>query len=267
MAYVNPTILEEDWGDLVGWVDGDTNGGVSEIDPAGQLHLDLRAVSSTGQANRGKDIGTIDTGDYYIEYKFKGNPWDGHATASVNRGIGINVQAGTNWLIPRIMNGHTDGDGIWVYDGATYNKVLAKTWDNEWHTIVFYVHNSQTDVDIWVDKHPSETADVTDADCSHAKVTDGLVGVTGYGSTDGDGEYHIDYLYIGEELLPQAYTMTVTVGAFVLTGIDAGLGKSYEIVTNVGTFILTGIDAILEAFIQWINATKHNVDVTNQSKS
>jgi len=198
--YINPNILEEDWDALGSWTDGDINGAVSSISPAGQLYLDCRAMTAIGWAERLKDIGTIGTGNYYIEIRFKGDVWDYYD--AINRGIRMVPQAGINQVFMYIGNGFVDGDGIRVYDGAAFNLVYEHTWDTNWHTIVFFVHNNQTDMDIWVDKDPrTEGADVTDADCSYATETDGLISVRGNGNPDGNGEYHTDYIYIGDEVL------------------------------------------------------------------
>jgi len=201
MPYIIPNILKEDWDALVGWTDYDRNGGVSLIDPAGQLYLDLRALTVDGKAHRQKVFGTIGTGNYYSEIRLKSDVWDGGGE-DTNDGMNHFTGGETNSLYVRIANGCSDGDGVWVFDGSSWNKVLVKTWDNNWHTIVFYVHNNQTDVDIWIDKDPSETADVIDADCSWYYATaDGQAGVEAYGSEAGEGEYHQDYLYVGTGLV------------------------------------------------------------------
>jgi len=232
MAYINPDLLQEDWDALGTWDDGDAGGGVSDISPAGQLYLDCRAVDPTGRAYRSKDFGTIGTGDYYIELRFSGDVWDNTADISES-GIQLNVQAETKQLLTYIGN-DLDGstDGIWVMDsGGTKTKVLTKTWDTSFHVITFFVHNSQTDVDIWIDTDPAtEAADVTDADCSHATATDGFTAISGRGSAAGNGEYHIDYLYVGTRMI---YTMAVTVGEIALTGIA-------NILTSARTLICSG---------------------------
>ena len=201
MSYVNPNIFEVDFANLTDWTDGDANGAVSEIDPAGQLHLDCTSMSADGWAVRSKDLGTVGTGNYYVEIKFKGDVWGGRAGNAF--GIYIKTSGETCLSLPRIGNGFVtpEGDGIIVIDStATFNLVYEHTWDNDWHTVVFYVHNSQTDMDIWIDKDPSETADVTDADCSYPTVEDGLIQVKADGELAGNGEYHIDYMYIGDAL-------------------------------------------------------------------
>jgi len=203
MSYIDPDISRIEWDNLTGWIDGDTNGAVSQIDPGGQLSYDLRGATSGATAARWKDIGTIGSGDYYCEIRFIGNPWDGR---DVNyRGIRVLIDAGTQRLYIHIANDRSAaGDGIWVNDGASDVKVLTKTWDNNWHTIVLFIHNNQTDCDIWVDKDPeTESADVTDADCSDETVeADGFVALYGEGSPDGNGEYHIGFTYLGSTLKP-----------------------------------------------------------------
>jgi len=199
--YVNPNLIEEDFANLTGWTDSDSNGAVSEIDPAGQLHLDCRDIpSGVGYGKRSKDIGTIGDGDYYAELKFEGDVWD--AAGGTANGIRVSINAATNFLQATIRGDSSGNNGIYLYDGATEPKIYSHDWDNDWHTIVFYVHNSQTDVDIWIDKDPAtEAADVTDADCSAgAWAADGFTDLYGYGSEAGNGEYHIDYIYVGDAL-------------------------------------------------------------------
>ena len=187
-------LLEEDWDALGTWADGDTNGAVSSISPAGELYLDCRAMSALGVARRSKDIGTIGTGDYTIYMRFKGDTWDGNQSTNTD-GIKLYIQAGDQAIVVIIGN-QVDGsnDGIWVYDGGAYNRVVTKTWDGNFHTIRLDVHNSQTDVDIYIDDEESPSA--TDADCSFATTTDGATQLTGYGTIAGNGEYHIDYVKI-----------------------------------------------------------------------
>ena len=194
MAFCTWTLLNELWDALGTWSDEDNNGAVSSISPAGQLYYDCRAMSALGSAKRSKDIGTIGTGDYTAYIRFKGDVWDGNQSTNTD-GIKLYIQAGDQALVVIIGN-QVDGtnNGIWVYDGAAYNRVVTKTWDNGWHTIRLDVHNSQTDVDIYVDDE--ESPSVTDADCSLATGVDGVVTLWGYGTVAGNGEYHIDYIKI-----------------------------------------------------------------------
>ncbi len=205
MAYINPNILQEDWDALGTWADQDTADGVSSISPAGQLYLDDRALTGNGKAQRGKDLGTIGTGDYYIELRFKGDVWDGTGSVT-DSGIQLTVSAGTNRAQIHIGN-QMDGsnDGIWIVGSGGRIRIDTTTWDNNFHTIVFFIHNSQTDVDIWIDKDPSGAADYTDVDIDDAGGSDGEVFLSGRGTVAGDGEYHIDYTYIGTKLGSPSY--------------------------------------------------------------
>ncbi len=199
MTICDWTLLEELWDAMGTWADGDAAGAVSSISPAGQLYLDCRANDNPGAAKRSKDIGTIGNGDYTIYIRFKGDVWDGNQDLA-NDGFKLWIEAGTNAFICIIGN-QADGstDGIWVFDGVGYNKVVTKTWDNGWHTIRIDVHNSQTDADIYIDDESSPSA--TDADCSYATPTgDGNVLLHGYGTVAGNGEYHIDYTKINAGL-------------------------------------------------------------------
>lgn len=203
MAYVNPDILEEDWDNFTGWNDKDTNGGVSEIDPAGQYHADFSGATGNADAERDKDIGAIGSDDYYIEMRFIGDAWDGFGDSN-QYGIDVRIQAATRQIIFIIANDMLgNNDGIATYSGG-YAMRVTKTWDNNWHNVVFKVHTSQTKCDIWIDKDPrTEEADYTDVPCDYNPgADDGLVAIIPRGSVAIKGEYHIDHLYIGSELLP-----------------------------------------------------------------
>ena len=196
MAECTWGLLEQDWDSTTGWTDGDSNGGVSSISPAGQLYLNCKSLTSAGEAMRYKDIGSIS--DNYTSYiKFKGDTWDKKSNSWTGIALLINGGSYDCWVV--IGNNHgsggADGDGIWINNGDSWVKVVTKTWDNDWHTIRFDVHNSQTDVDVYVDDESSPSA--TDADCSYDTGWDnGLVYIYGLGSVAGNGEYHIDYIKI-----------------------------------------------------------------------
>ncbi len=208
--YVNPDIFEIDWDNLTGWTDGDTNGAVSDINPAGKLRLDITSASADAAAVRYKDLGSIGTDDYYVEIKISADTWDNQVADANDGGIKLEIGAGTNRINIFIGNNFTEGDGILLHDGASKVKVLSKTWNTEQdYVIVLHIHNSQTDMDIWVDKDPrTEVADVVDADCSLSGGTDGMIFVIGYGSVAGDGLYRSDYFYVGSELIPLPATPT-----------------------------------------------------------
>jgi hypothetical protein len=211
MAYITPDLLQLDFNDLTDWTDADAGGAVSEISPAGQLHLDLRSLVANNISRRNKDCGTVGNGNYYVEIKFIGDAWDGFG-GDYGYGILVSVGAVTNRLFFCIGNGFASPamNGILVNDGVNPLSALVKTWDNNWHTITFLVHNNQTDVDIWIDKDPmTEVADATDIDCSYATDTDGYIDIIGWGTPAGNGEYHIDYIYVGSEVIQENISLTL----------------------------------------------------------
>lgn len=210
MAYINPDILQNDWDDITGWTSQDDQGGVSSISPAGQLYQDCRAgVGLPVRAGQTKDFGTIGNGDYYLEFKFAGDVWDGGSNP--NLGLFYIISAGLKDLFVRVGNGFTAGDGILIFDGSGYVRVLANTFSNSasFHTLVLKVHTSQTLCDGWLDKAPTEAADFTNAGCDFdAGNNDGVVLSSAYGSILGNGEYHQDYMYIGSGLATVAHTFS-----------------------------------------------------------
>lgn len=188
-------LLAEEWDALGSWSDFSSNGGVSSISPAGQLYLDCRSLTDTGYAGRSIDFGSIGSGDYWAKIRFKGDVWDSRSPIASGFFLALNGVTYESYFIWGI-NDAIHGDGIWLYDGADYQKIYAHTWDNNWHTLLIHIHNSQTDMDIWVD----DVKRVTDAVCTSGAGNDGAVYLRAYGSVAGNGEYHVDYLYIGDVL-------------------------------------------------------------------
>ena len=168
-------LLEENFNDLTDWTDNDAGDAVSEISPAGYLH---QIATGGWVPSITQDIGTIGTGDYTVEMRVKLL----NITASQNR---LDVNAGTSWLAVDIEH-----DGIRIYDGAAMHHT-DYTWDTDiYNTIRYIVHNSQTDVDVYI----NGVLEITDADCSATAGTDGVVALS---ERDANNEWSIDYLYIG----------------------------------------------------------------------
>lgn len=265
MAYVNPNILQQEWDNLTGWVSRDTNGGVSSISPAGQFYGDITNPTGNAQAGRQDDDIITSTGsaDVWVEIRSKGDVWDGF---SESVGFRLIISCGTNEMVINWGNGAAiGGDGVWIDDGAGDQKVLVKTWNNNWHTIVIHIHNSQTDADVWIDKDPNtEGADIVDADITTGVSREGLARLDVRGDTN--GEYHIDYLYVGTELASVNFVMSVTVGVFTLTGISVALRAGVKMVVSVGNFILTGISVIFSR-TGWDNQSKNTTSWTEQNKN
>lgn len=65
------------------------------------------------------------------------------------------------------------------------------------------------------------------------------------------------------------YSMAVTVGAFTLTGIDILVGRGISMLATVGQFILTGIDVLFKLTgTHWVNQSKNaDVSPSNSTKS
>lgn len=75
-----------------------------------------------------------------------------------------------------------------------------------------------------------------------------------------------DFIAYGLNPLVTSYTMAADVGAYVLTGVDAGLGRLFTLVASVGSYILTGMDALLTSS-GWVNQSKNNSSYNNQYKN
>lgn len=194
-AYLTADIYSQPFDTLTGWSDASWNGCVASISPPGYLYFDANSMTGNGACELEKDFGTIGSIDYYIEYDFWGDIFDGYGDSSFGlQGI---VQGETNRLKFIISNGFVSptGSGILIYDGTSFT-LYSHTWNTDEHTIVFYVHNSQTDVDIWIDKDPSGFPDISDLDASWTSTTDGDIQLDAYGTPAGNGDYHVNYLLI-----------------------------------------------------------------------
>ncbi len=72
----------------------------------------------------------------------------------------------------------------------------------------------------------------------------------------GDALGHVALPGMGLALL---FGLNVSVGAFILTGIDVNITKAkwYKLITEVGSFILTGISVIITKDSKWKNLSKN----------
>jgi hypothetical protein len=174
---------EESFDDLTGWTDADGGGGVSEIDPAGQLHQDSNGSSGYGLIY--KDVGSLD-GDFTAEFRIK-----------------FNIAPGTQSHIVRFGTDDNDiqfafsSNAMKVYDGSTYQTCISKAWETGvWYKIRVVVHNGHTDVDTYLDD--SQTPETTDVDCSAGSIAadNGVVTIGTNPNANEDSEWHMDYLKI-----------------------------------------------------------------------
>jgi hypothetical protein len=176
-------LLEEDFANLDDWTDDDYAGGVSEIDPAGQLHQ--VSGNSGGLPRIYQDTGDL-SGDYTFEFKIRFDT----ITTSATDWLRIVVAGDTNQTLI-----HFDYNQMKIYDGASYNQAISQTWatDGTWYTIRVVVHNSQTDADVYLDGE-LQTSDV---DCSYSGGTEGQVYIATNPSLNKNTEDHFDYFYLG----------------------------------------------------------------------
>ena len=178
-------LLEENFNDLTDWTDSDGGSAVSEISPAGQLHQSSPTTSDYARIRQ--DIGTIGSGDFTIFTRFKIDT-NGLTNTSAARWI---IEGATNWVGLYFNNTRAE-----IYSGSGYNTVITQTWDKDtWYTVRMIVHNSQTDVDVYLD----EDLKTSDADCTAGHyMGDGTVEILQNGNLLGTGQVlHMDYFYIG----------------------------------------------------------------------
>ena len=206
-------LLEENFNDLTDWADGDTSDGVSQISPAG--YLDQAVGASAGQAKIEQDIGTIGTGDFTFEFKIKP----------------ILLPDVQNWLQIKGATSHIAlemlSDGFQVHDGAQYNKT-SYAWDTgTYYTIRCIVHNSQTDMDVYIDG----TKEATDVDCSLASSQDGFVM---FSMNDANCHWSVDYLYIGAGQQVPSATSIKKVSGVAYASIKKIAGVAIGSVKKIG---------------------------------
>ena len=176
-------IYTEDFADLTDWTDGDVNDGVSEISPAGELHQ--KNTLTTGIGWLTQDIGTIGSGDYTFEIKFKFDVVPAAYYSDM-----LDIDAGTNKIRLAFHEG-----AVQCYTGAAYTNLFAYTWvADTWYVIRGIIHESQTDIDTYLDG----VSKSTNIACAYSTGTDGMVtiGANAFAAVAGC-EWSIDYLYIG----------------------------------------------------------------------
>ena len=179
-------LLAENFNDLTDWTDNDYGNGVSEISPAGQLHQDSSATT-TSIARIYQDIGTISTGDYTVLFKFKFDILP--TTETTQKLFYIEINAGTNQSRVYLTKGTAQ-----TYGAGGYNTLITKAWAlDTWYTIRAIIHNSQTDMDVYLD----EVLETSDADVALGAGTDGLTYVRTNPWQQEQAEWHVDYIYIG----------------------------------------------------------------------
>ena len=185
-------LLEENFADLTAWADGDSPDGVSQISPAG--YLDQEVGASAGQAKISQDIGTIGNGDFTVEFRVKPILLPDVQNLLI-------IEAGISYVAFQMLS-----DGFQVHDGTQYNKT-SYAWDDDTYYIIRYiVHNSQTDMDVYIDG----TKEATDVDCSLTAGTDGNIQ---FKLADANCHWSVDYLYIGSgQQLPSTTSIKKVAG-------------------------------------------------------
>jgi len=179
-------LLEENFNDLTDWTDNDYGNGVSEISPAGQLHQD--SVNAASIARIYQDIGTIGTGDYTFEIKvlFDVLP----TTETTAKNLYFQVSGTTH----RVNLYFTKGTLQTHAEVAGYTTLITKAWAlDTWYTVRCIVHNSQNDMDVYLDGE----LEYSDGDVEKNPETDGVILIRANPWQQEVAEWHVDYIYIG----------------------------------------------------------------------
>jgi len=179
-------IYEEDFADLTDWTDGDTGGAVSEISPAGQLHQ--VNTTSNVSARIYQTLGTgPGTGDYTFEVKFK---FDTVPAAGGQPAHQIDIGGTTCCLRLQFYPA-----SVKCYNNSAYVDIFEYTWVvDTWYVLRGIVHESQTDIDAYLDG----VSKATDFGCGWVNSNDGFLDISAnYNGAIAGCEWHVDYIYIG----------------------------------------------------------------------
>lgn len=191
-------ILNEQWNDLGIWTDGDTDTGVSEISPAGQLRLDTNAgAAGDANANRYKiitsppDQFTIEIKTYFDDIGLRGQTdyfrmWYQTATWRV-----LVIFAANGLFIKKTGAGETEVGSDIVLEGGSA----------AWQIWRFQVDKSAGEdaatVEVFLDGVSQGTFDCDDDGLT---VSDGEIRVQQFGHTTDNMVSHIDYIRIATGL-------------------------------------------------------------------
>ena len=163
-ATVDWDLLNEDCAVITDWTDNDTGDGVSS-----QITFDsketfkfLKPTADTNDASRYRSI-TFAEIDYTMEWMFYFDNIGTQESGGNYDGVQIQSRGATNRLAVNIGT-----DGLYVNDGTSWNLVSGiSIVQDAWHKFRFEVHNSQTDVDIYID----DVLMASDVDCSNPIAT------------------------------------------------------------------------------------------------
>jgi hypothetical protein len=191
-------LLNEDCADISDWTDNDTGDGVSsqETFDSKSCFKFLKPTADGNYASRFIDIGSF-SGNYTLEFMIYLDNIGVMESGGDYNGVQIQARGPTYRLAVNIGT-----NGLSVRDSTQWNLISGiSIVQDEWHKYRFEVHNSQTDVDIYID----DILKTIDADCSLA-------------TTGSDGRV---YYWAISDSLPNVLTYVDWVKA------DTGVGNMY----------------------------------------
>ncbi len=225
-------VLDEPFDNLNNWTDGSI-GGTFEISPAGYLH---QMVSAGTSAKQFQNIGTIGSGDYTVEFRYRND-----APGNGNQFITIN--AGAEQLYLWFGN----GSFLKSFNGS-WQTLITQDFTDDYHVVRLMVHTNQAKCHAYFDG----VLQNLDVACGNTTGTDGVVDLF---VGNGGGECHMDYIkiYDGEESngepdpIPEPGTMmllgSLATGLFGITRVRKRRkgGKSMKKLTLMSIILIGGL--------------------------
>ena len=193
----NADILDEDMADITDWTDGDSGTGVSSqatFDSKSCMKLDTGANHSTSNfSKRTRDVGTFGARTVFSINLYI----DAGGTFSNDDDFNFIAFNGTNQCQIYFAS-----DGVWVFDGATYNKITGSdAWiiEDAWQEWTLDVNWTTLTVDVYL----NQVLKASGIDCSASSVNpNGLVWLYQYGKTTSNRISYIDWFKAGSDFVP-----------------------------------------------------------------
>jgi hypothetical protein len=230
-------ITDERFASLTGWTSGDTAGCTSSQatwEDCSTFKLLVTTAGAGRKAERYKDVGTIDTAAFTAEIRLY---HDAIGTYANNDAFSIYIDNGAIVLKVRLAS-----DGLYVYDGAAWNKVGTVTVEQDTWIIWRFDVTSTVAASATVDIYKDGFLCGNDIDCSDVTTaTNGLVTIAQNGVTTSALSSYAGFLKISDGHAASTGECFILLDA-ALAGAYAVKTQGYLIGTEDETFDLDGLD-------------------------
>lgn len=245
-AYVSSDViswdlLDEDCSGIDDWSDGDTQDGVSEVNPAGQFHFYCPSANAGEAARRYRDIG-----EYPAQFTFEIKIYfDTLGTVAADSfDITLATSDVSVWL-------RFGSEGLFVFDGSGWNEVgdnivSEGVWVT-WRFLVDFTVAANATVDIYKDLDLVGN----DVDCSwEYSEGEGYTELKHKGYTV-NTESHIDYIKIATGF----YTSTSNLQCY-----------SEDTIKQQGSYSLKAIAAITDSLNDTLTKSGLSIDLSDKEE-